>query len=134
MLFPRAVRSQLQQNEAAWGFVKYFLTGEEHASGAIPSYVPNYKSMIQEAYDETENHKPQMQIAYGNIYLDIPYAGKEDIEAFEKLLYNGYAAKVGDKTIVQIIQEEAESFFKGQDTVRQVAERIQNRVQLYLNE
>ncbi len=129
-----AITTKCQEKEAAWGFVKYFLTGEEHASGAIPSYVPNYKSMIQEAYDETENHKPQMQIAYGNIYLDIPYAGKEDIEAFEKLLYNGYAAKVGDKTIVQIIQEEAESFFKGQDTVRQVAERIQNRVQLYLNE
>ena len=129
-----AITTNCREKEAAWEFVQYFLTSEAHVLGAISTYIPNYKNMVQEAYDEAENHNPQMQIVYGNIYLDIPYASKEDIEAFEKLLQNGYAARAGDNTVMQIIQEEAESFFKGKNTVRQVAERIQNRVQLYLNE
>ena len=39
-----------------------------------------------------------------------------------------------DQEILSIIMEESSGFFEGQKSVENVAEVIQNRVQLYLNE
>ena len=129
-----AITTTCPEKEIAWEFVKFFLSEEAHVVRGIPTYVPEYESMIREARQEVDHHEPQMQLSYGNVYLDIPYADEKDIDAFEKLFGNGFAIKAGDDTILQIILEEAQSYFKGRSTVGQVAERIQNRVQLYLDE
>ena len=39
-----------------------------------------------------------------------------------------------NEDIVNIVTEEAEAFFKGQKSAKEVTELIQNRVQLYINE
>ena len=61
-------------------------------------------------------------------------ATQEEVDVIRNLIDNVSGKHAYHVEIVKIIEEEAESYFQGQKTAEQVAEIIQNRVQLYLHE
>lgn len=61
-------------------------------------------------------------------------ASQEETGMIRNLIDNVFGKHAYHVEIVKIIEEEAESYFQGRKTAEQVAEIIQNRVQLYLHE
>ena len=58
-------------------------------------------------------------------------------EQVERLLYlveNARGDKLKDEIIYEILYDELELYYSGDITAKEVAEKIQNRVQLYLDE
>ena len=76
-------------------------------------------------YQERDNKKATV-----NVYK----ASQEEANVIRNLIENVSGKHAYHVEIVKIIEEEAESYFQGQKTAEQVAEVIQNRVQLYLHE
>ena len=59
---------------------------------------------------------------------------QEQIDRAVGFIENLHNSAFDDEIIMNIIYEEAESFFQGQKTAEDVTGVIQNRVQLYLSE
>ena len=57
-----------------------------------------------------------------------------DRQRFRQLIQKPLRFTSYNETIHQIFMEEGEAYFTGQRTVEEAAERIQNRVTLYLSE
>lgn len=58
----------------------------------------------------------------------------EQIDKVVGFIQGLHYAAFENEAIINIIREEAESFFAGQKTAEDAASLIQNRVQLYLSE
>ncbi len=138
-----------KNKEAAWAFLESFLQQEPWSHFAFPILVKDFEREIEEAckvkyrYDEEgnlqydENGQPLQELkttwGYGSFNAEIYAATEEEITEVRELLKYGGGNQTEEK-IREIINEEAGPYFEGQKTASEVAEIIQNRVQLYLFE
>lgn len=121
------------RKEEAWEFIKYVLTKERNH--LYTSLFPSYKPVLNEIFEEArEQVGTDYQCQYGDHVSYVPHASLSEIEELQNLLNVGQAAKGGSEKILQIIWEEAEVYFKGGMSAKEAAEKIQNRVALYLSE
>jgi hypothetical protein len=72
---------------------------------------------------------------WDDLAVDI-YASRNNayVETFYDLISRANHVRVYDGALNEIVLEEAEAFFAGQKSAQEVAEIIQNRVQVYVNE
>ena len=56
------------------------------------------------------------------------------MEAIRNLIENTDTLYQYDQKMMEIITEEANAFFEGQKSAKEVADIIQNRIQVYVNE
>ena len=66
--------------------------------------------------------------------MDIYAATQEDVDAIKELINATDNALQLDQNIQNIITEEAGGYFQGQKTAQEVADIIQSRIQIYVNE
>ncbi len=129
--------------DGAWQFVRYYLT-EEYQSDTDWG-MPTIKKLLEEqAKSATEKQKFEDENGQMVEQDDFYWLGDEQIviepmsqEVMEKML--AFVESVdrtsfSDDEIVKIIQEEAAPFFEGQKTAEEVAQIIQSRVWIYVNE
>lgn len=136
-----AISSVSKMKEGAWNFLEYFLQEEcaDIADFHFPSYRKNLEAEIQEAMkaeygkDEQGNTLEKTTYSYGSFEAVIYAATKEEAESFYELLGSATRQSV-DSEIWDMIYEETRPFFDGTKTASEVAEVIQNRVSLYLQE
>ena len=151
---PLAISATSTEKEAAWFFIESLLT--EEFQREQDTFLPVSKVIFDEQLEEAMQAEYELD-GEGNILLDaegnpikvakgdITYAdgssvqyfemSKEEAEQLMKLLSSVHRVDMsGDNVIFNIIREEAGAYFVGQKTVDEVAEIIQNRVQLYVNE
>ena len=69
----------------------------------------------------------------GNFYKKEPI-DEEQIKQFYYIVDNAYPANVKAAALYDILEEELTPYFEGDISAREAAEKLQNRVQLYLNE
>lgn len=87
-----------------------------------------------------ENGEPMIRnsgggIGYGNDWsYDYHIPTEEEVTRIEELIRIAKPATNSDTDIMNIVNEEAQAFFKGQKSAKDVAGVIQSRVQLYVNE
>lgn len=87
-----------------------------------------------------ENGEPMIRnsgggVGYGNDWsYDYHIPTEEEVSRIEELIRIARPATNSDTDIMNIINEEAQAFFKGQKSAKDVAGVIQSRVQLYVNE
>ena len=87
-----------------------------------------------------ENGEPMIRnsgggIGYGNDWsYDYHVTTEEEADRIEALIRIAKPATNSDADIMNIVNEEAQAFFKGQKSAKDVAAVIQSRVQLYVNE
>lgn len=87
-----------------------------------------------------ENGEPIIQggggaVGYGDDWMyEYHVTTEEEADRVEALIKIARPSTGSDSQIMDIISEEAQAFFKGQRTAQDVANNIQNRVQLYMNE
>lgn len=139
-----AISARSQNKEGAWEFLRYYLTEEYQKSDEIYS-MPVLREALLENMEEAKE-RPYWENEDGTKeYYDRTYwIGDEQIimdplsdEEAEALLAYVESVTVSDyydESIITIIQEETEAFFKGDKSAQEVAEIIQSRAQVYINE
>lgn len=147
-----AITNKCSDKDGAWTFIENWLTSEDERYGM--GFSSNKKKFaearakateIKYVLDENgekildENGEPILEGAGGGIgYGDWDYTyhvtTEEEADRLEELIKIAKPTTGSDSQILNIINEEAEAFFKGQRTAADVAGIIQNRVQVYVNE
>lgn len=148
-----AIASKSENKDGAWAFIESFLSG---APDNMFSYgLSTNKQYLEDAIAEAtkveyvldengekvldENGEPIIMggtssVGYGDWEYTYHIPTDEEIAQIKELIEVAVPAFVSDNEITNIINEEAEGFFKGQKTVDDVAGIIQSRVQIYVNE
>ena len=149
-----AIATRGSNKEGAWAFIEYYL--EQPVDDMFSWGLPATKSALDEMINEAMNVK-YMTDENGNQILDengnpIPEDGtssiswgdweytyhtttQEEADTLRHLIDIAKPANTsGNDEITNIITEEAEGYFKGQKSAADVANVIQSRVQVYVNE
>ena len=121
------ISSASDKKELAWEFVRQALTAEYQRALAERWYL-SVRSDIMEAQLRGEI-VPLLPEDEENEPLDEAVAEQYRRLVSQPLVFSGY-----NEELSGIILEEGEAYFTGQRTVEAAAERIQNRVTLYLSE
>lgn len=146
-----AISSKSKNKDAAWSFMQT-LFDEEYQISLVDSWGMNGFPVRQSAleymfeqdmtpeYDTDEDgnqvEQPKTTWGFGNDFeIEIYAATKEEIDQVRQLIAsaNGRIDNT-EEELNSIISEEAEPFFKGQKSASEVANVIQNRIQVYVNE
>lgn len=87
-------------------------------------------------YTDEQGNKIEYNASYwmGDVEIPLHPLREEDTRQIQALLESLSCTVRTDNNIINIITEEAEAFFEGEKSAEEVAEIIQGRVQLYINE
>ena len=140
-----AISKQSEYKEGAWEFVKYMLS-EEYQSNYIRYNNPIHKGAFEKQMVEAakaeyyknekgeEVESPKMTYGWDNFEVSVYHATEEDIKEYRELLEGATVLASYDEEIMSMIEEEVESFFAGKKSAKDVANIIQGRVKIYVNE
>ena len=137
-----AISSQSQYKDAAWEFVKTFLS-EEYQDKLEYSF-PIRKSSF-EKMGEAATHKMFYMDGDKKVeYEDTYYIGgqevvakpltSEDVMTLTNFIKSINLVTSNNSSVNNIIFEEASAFFSGQKSAKEVADIIQSRLSIYVNE
>ena len=147
-----AITSKSKVKDGAWEFIESSLSGEgENSDFGFPNNRSRLEQMVEDelnveyirdadgelVLDENGDPIPEggsHGIGYGNweYYYRVPT--REEVDMILDLLEGAQPVSGGDTKILSIINEEAEAFFQGQKSAKDVADIIQSRVNVYVNE
>lgn len=138
-----AISSKSANQEGAWQFLRYYLTEEyqDDMSWQIPTNRASYEKWLATAmekpYYEDENGN---KVEYENTYyingeeIVIPVMTKEETDQISAFIESVDKRAYTNTSVQNIITEEVAAFFEGQKSAQAVAEIIQSRVKVYVNE
>ncbi|MCM1044522.1 MAG: extracellular solute-binding protein [Candidatus Gastranaerophilales bacterium] len=147
-----AIASKAKDKEAAWSFLEFYLTQEEEIfSWGLPTRKSSLDALIEEEttvqYFTDENGDPYLDedgnpieigvgggMSYGGWEFSYHRVTEEEIELVKALMNEAKPVVSVDDTIINIITEEAAPYFAGQKSVDDVANVIQSRVKVYVDE
>ena len=136
--------SKSSYKEGVWEFLRTFLLDEYQGSSnnwGFPLSIKHLDLMGEEAMK-----RPSYEDEMGNVieYDDTYYISDmevviepmtaEEVEEFKEQLYSFKQRYNNDENLLNIIKEEAAAYFSGQKKAKDVADIIQSRVQIYVNE
>lgn len=137
-----AMSSKSKNKEGAWSFMRNFLM-DEYQSGiyGFPLSIKHLEIMAQKAmekpyYMDEDGNKVEYDDIYyiGDVEIKIEPMTRQEVDAFLEQLYSFSQVYTVDRSLQQIIEEEAASYFAGQKSAKEVADIIQSRAQIYVNE
>lgn len=149
-----AITTKSKHADGAWSFIESLLQYEPVQEYGFRNGFPIRKDMLEEtfalamkengSYDENgeimldENGEPMIwpktTWGYDDWEAEIYAATPEQVQAVKDLIDSAVAASNNDETILSIISEEAQGYFEGQKSAKDVAGVIQSRVQTYISE
>ncbi len=148
-----AMTSKAQNKEGAWAFLESMLVYEKYDEwnhngfptrkdmleemfvvASTPEYIydENGEIMLDEQGNKMEN--PKTSWGYDNWQADIYAATKEQCDAVRALLDKGEMTSMMDQGLYAIIAEDVEPYFQGAKSAAEVANIIQSRAQIYVDE
>ena len=92
---------------------------------------------METKYYTDENGDKQEEIEYywiGDQEVKLPNLTKEDVQFVENFVYSLSEPMTYNANVNNIIMEEASAFFSGQKSAEEVANIIQSRLSIYVNE
>ena len=121
-----AITTSCENPELAWDFVRLFLQEDVQDSLGV-GFIPVSKNAAAKQIEST---------------ISLIGDGGADVSDLDDTFWNAYydvlekvdAPKGANYEVISIVLEESAAFFAGQKTAEEVAELIQNRVQIYVNE
>lgn len=146
-----AVSARSKHQDGGWEFVKSLLSDnyqdklvKEHGNWGFPMKKSALEKqfaqdMKKEYYENEKGEQVEIQKTswgYDDFNIDIYAATKEEVDAVRAIIASAEKVSGSSNTDepVTIITEETEAFFKGQKNVKETADIIQNRIQVYVNE
>lgn len=145
------INAKSKAKEGAWEFVRTFITKEfqsigedgrfKHNLWGFPTRKDSFetaleKSMEPQYYTDENGEKIEQANTYGyeDFEIEIKAATQEEVQAVRDLVQSVDSTTNQDQQISSIVTEEAEAYFNGAKTAKEVADIIQSRVQIYVNE
>lgn len=137
-----AISAKSRNKAGAWEFMRYYFTDEyQNESYYMPinkEIWMEHAKQAMERYSWTDEngevHYEDYTTWIGDTSIVIDPLSQEEVDALYEFVCSLDTAYYYDEDIVNIINEEAEAFFAGQKSVEQVAEIIQGRAQIYVDE
>mgnify|MGYP001027968710 CR=1 FL=1 len=119
--------------DGAWSFARYLLTEDYQGGlfdrgGGLPTRRDVFEDNVQDAA-EFEGY-----CFINDEYMKLPVLTSEQLDRTVDFIEGVHHFAFDDMTVMNIIYEEAEGYFRGQKDVKIVVDVIQNRVGLYLQE
>lgn len=141
-----AMSSKSSYQDGVWQFIREGITKETQESESDYGYgFPVMKSalekkfledMEEEYYEGLEGKvkEPKTTWGYDDFQIEIYAATQEEVAAVRELIETVETSYQYDTQLNTIIEEETAAFFEGQKSAKDVADIIQSRVQIYINE
>ena len=140
-----AINAKSKHKDAAWQFLRSMLTPEFYENSnvwAFPTLISAYDKKCEEDMtpdyytDENGEQVEQFKGSWGwdDFNIDLYAATQEQVDQITALINKCDRTYTYDEQIYSIIDEEAAPFFEGQKSAKEVADIIQSRVKLYVNE
>ena len=141
-----AMSSKSSYQDGVWQFIREGITKETQESESDYGYgFPVMKSalekkfledMEEEYYEGPEGKvkEPKTTWGYDDFQIEIYAATQEEVAAVRELIETVETSYQYDTQLNTIIEEETAAFFEGQKSAKDVADIIQSRVQIYINE
>lgn len=149
-----AISAKCANPDGAWQFVRTFLTKDyqqKDRSYGLPTNKDAFndamKTAMTKTYKTDENGKTvldkngnKVEQPIGNIYISqdksIDYYALTQADKDELMTVINAATKVlrYDQSIVDIITDESNAYFKGEKSAEETAKLVQSRVSIYVNE
>lgn len=141
-----AMSSKSPYKDGAWQFIRIGITKEVQENSNYGYGFPVMKSALdkqfaedmEEEYYEGEDGKkekqPKTTWGYEDFSIEIYAATQEEVSVIRELIDSADSSYQYDEQIYSIIREEAAALFEGQKTAKDVADIIQSRIQVYVNE
>ena len=144
-----AIYSKSKMKDGAWDFIRTFMTKEYQGNNEYGGYMYNTPTrkdcfdmmikarMATESYtDEFGNEISPVDSSYGwdDLEVEIKPSSQEEVDMYKELVNSTKKSAEYNEFILEIIQEEAKSYFSGDKSVDEAASVIQNRVKTYVNE
>ena len=140
-----AMNAKSKNKEAAWEFLRTFISEDYYEDNHVwgfPTLISQYDKvneeyMTPEYYtDENGNQVEQSKGGWGwdDFQIELYAAKQEEVDAMTELINQCDRSYSYDTQLIQIITEEAAPFFEGQKNAQEVADIIQSRVKMYVNE
>ncbi|MGN1148529.1 MAG: ABC transporter substrate-binding protein, partial [Lachnospiraceae bacterium] len=140
-----AISAKSKNKEGAWEFLRYYLTEEYQNSNEMSYTLPIRKDALLAKLEDAKDRPYWLNEDGSKEYYDRTYwIGDQEIiinpltDEETDMLYDYISsitmANYYDDSLRNIITEEAAAFFEGQKSAAEVAEIIQSRAQIYINE
>jgi ABC-type glycerol-3-phosphate transport system substrate-binding protein len=138
-----AMSSNCKYKDAAWQFMRYFLTDDyqDNMEFYLPVSQKAFTAILEKAQENPyyidengEKHEMSSYVSMDDIEVEIKAISAVEAKQFEDLVKSITTLYEEDEAICSIISEEAEAFYAGQKSVEEVANIIQSRVSLYISE
>lgn len=129
------ITSYCQNPDAAWGFIKVFLSEDAQESMWFFD-IPILKSALTYQIDLALHPEkiPKTDDAAGDGGSEPVPVSEESAQKYTDLVYSIHDCNDPDREILAIIEEEVPAFFAGQKSAGEVSAVIQNRVQILIDE
>ncbi|MDE6642337.1 MAG: ABC transporter substrate-binding protein [Acetatifactor sp.] len=115
-----------ENRDAAWEFVKSLLGNEfqeKHIRFNFPLRRDSLRKMLEESVARSaENGSGEENLS------------KDDCDALYEVIFRTDCSQVFDANIWKIVEEEAETFFKGDKSIEDAVRIIQSRAEVYIQE
>ncbi len=142
-----AISSKCADKEAAWNFIRQFMTEEYQSKHYLTTYGVPTREDVYEAYVQCYTCTEETQDKYGNdIYpnegsygmdgLDVECKPltQEQVADYRALVDSASGVWAYDENVQKIVSEEAAAYFSGDKSLDDVCAIIQNRATTYVNE
>lgn len=135
-----AISASSEKKEAAWQFIRQYLLEDyqerfiDYNELGVVSGFPIRKDVFEQGIENAMKTAPKAKWQHGKTDLELEPLSATDAEYFKRLIYGVTRGNYIDYQMYNIIMEEATAYFYGQKSVDEVAEIIQSRVQVYVNE
>ena len=142
-----SMSSKCKDKEAAWEFMRICMTEEYQTSSnfwSLPTNKKAFDAVIEKAMEKetyidpvTGEEVEQSKGSWGwgeNMMVEMYAVTQEEVDMFTDLLERTTKQATYDSSIIDILTAEAVPFFSGQKTAKEVAEIIQSKMNIYVNE
>ena len=136
-----SVNARKEDSTGAWKFVKFYLMHGYDGQG-FPIVQEQFDQVMKEAMEDDfavglngrNEREPKGFYGDGVRTVEVFAASQEDVDVIVRLVESVENRFEINAVIWNIIQEESEAYFAGQADLEATAQRIQNRVTLFLQE
>lgn len=137
------ISSKSSNKDGAWEFLRYYLTDEyqKELTYGLPVQKEAFEEKAREAlekpyYIDGDGNKQEYDQTYymNGEYITLDPMSTEQMDQIVNLIYSVDRVYYYNTDVTNIIEEEMEYFFNDQKSAQDVADTIQRRVQVYVDE
>lgn len=131
-----AISAKSKNKDGAWAFMRTFLEDDyqNNLTWEIPVKKSAFEAMLQREKEKSNNEENLGSWWYDDVEIQLKPLTDEDFELIKDLVYNVNKIASTDEALLNIIKEDADAFFNGKKSAKDVASLIQSRAQLYIDE